>query len=153
MFGVWFFCVGKRGALLSQLVGGFIGMAVFVFELEEVIAAVLTNCMCLWRTRAPLKLPRPTNTILTSKAILERGLEALRALINVAQNQKCFGLKGLPLAVCWRHCSRLGRASMFAKVVDFLCRSKPLVSPSGFQLVALSQVHFKLLNVSESLCH
>ena len=54
-----------------------------------------------------------TNTILIlSKAILcTGGLEALRAQINAAQNQKCIGLKGLSLAVRWRRCSRQGRAS------------------------------------------
>jgi hypothetical protein len=42
-----------------------------------------------------------SNTILIlSKAILcSGGLEALRAQINVAHNQKYFGLKDLPLAV------------------------------------------------------
>ena len=56
---VW---VKGGGSLLSQLVGGFIGMAVFVFELEEVIAAVLTNCMCLWLVvieGTSENLPRP----------------------------------------------------------------------------------------------
>jgi len=50
--------------------------------------------------------------LILSKAILRTGgLEALRAQINAAQNQKCFGLKDLPLAVRWRPCSRQGRAS------------------------------------------
>jgi len=45
--------------------------------------------------------------LILSKAILRTGgLEALRAQINAAQNQKCFGLKDLPLAVRWRRCSR-----------------------------------------------
>jgi len=49
--------------------------------------------------------------LILSKAILRTGgLEALRAQINAAQNQKCFGLKDLPLAVRWRRCSRQGRA-------------------------------------------
>jgi hypothetical protein len=50
--------------------------------------------------------------LILSKAILcAGGLEALRPQEDAAQNQKCFGLKDLPLAVRWRHCSRLGRAS------------------------------------------
>jgi len=50
--------------------------------------------------------------LILSKAILcTGGLEALRAQINAAQNQKCIGLKDLQLAVRWRRCSRQGRAS------------------------------------------
>jgi hypothetical protein len=50
--------------------------------------------------------------LILSKAILcTEVLEALRGQINAAQNQKCFGLKDLPLAVRCRRCSRLGRAS------------------------------------------
>jgi len=49
--------------------------------------------------------------LILNKAILcTGGLEALRAQINAAQNQKCFVLKDLPLVVRWRRCSRQGRA-------------------------------------------
>ena len=53
-----------------------------------------------------------TNALLIlSKATLRTGgLEALRAQINAAQNQKCFGLKDLLLAVRRRRCSYQGRA-------------------------------------------
>jgi len=50
--------------------------------------------------------------LILSKAIpCTGGLEALRAQINAAQKQKCFGLIGLLLVVRWRRYSRLGRAS------------------------------------------
>ena len=50
--------------------------------------------------------------LILSKATLHTGgLEALRAQINTAQNQKCFGLKDLPLAARRRRCSHQGRVS------------------------------------------
>ena len=50
--------------------------------------------------------------LILSKATLRTGgLKALRVQIKAAQNQNCFGLKDLPLAVRWRRCSRQGRAS------------------------------------------
>lgn len=49
--------------------------------------------------------------ILSKATLCTGGLEALRAQINAAQNQKCFGLKDLLLAVRRRRCSHQGRAS------------------------------------------
>ena len=38
----------KGGALLGQSVGSFVGVTVFVFELEEVVASCLRDGVCLW---------------------------------------------------------------------------------------------------------
>ena len=61
---------------------------------------------------------------------VHRGLEALRAQINVAQNQ-CFGLKDLLLAVRWRRCSRLGRASSPTVGEPCMHHSKSAISAHG----------------------
>jgi hypothetical protein len=51
--------------------------------------------------------------LILSKAILcTGGLEALRAQINAAQNQKCFGLKDLPLAARGRLLSQAPHATL-----------------------------------------
>jgi hypothetical protein len=41
--GVEFFIVGK----ISKSIGGLVGVAVFVFELEEVVASCLGDGLCL----------------------------------------------------------------------------------------------------------
>ena len=38
----------KGGALLGESIGGLLGVAVFVFELEEVVASCLGDGVCLW---------------------------------------------------------------------------------------------------------